>query len=392
MLKILHFSDAHLRDRDIEEAGKCLEFLIDTAEREDVDLIVFAGDLFDSQEVKLDSKAAKTAIKSFSRLADIAPVFAVIGTPSHDGTAAEVLSFVRGLHTITVATAPQQQTVTCRGNVDVILTLIPQPTKQHFQTLSGIEGADKEIAQAMAAVFAGFGAQAEQEPYPHILVGHWNVSGARLPSGYVRTGLDIEISTDQMMLAKPDLCLLGHIHAPQQIGDRTFYAGPIYPVKVDEQKCGFWIHESRDMYGEDEWESQYIETPFTKTVRFRDDFTTADGWPTGDILDHVAPDEDITGKHVRIELNVWEDEAHLINKASLEKAVMGSAASCDIRIIRVPRANVRAESVLKADTLRDKLLERAALAGEEVDTQVLAMADVLEGTPADRLLQMVMSA
>ena len=58
-MKLLHFADAHLRDKDIKECEKCLNFIVETAEAESVDLIVFAGDFFHSQELKLDSQSAE---------------------------------------------------------------------------------------------------------------------------------------------------------------------------------------------------------------------------------------------------------------------------------------------------------------------------------------------
>ena len=266
-MKILHTSDWHLRDRDIEEAEKCLKHLADTAMTEAVDLAVIAGDIFDSQEVRLDSRAARLAVKAVSALADTCPVAIIIGTPSHDGRAPDILAYVRGRHRVHVAAVPEQ--IEMAG---AVLTLIPQVTKQYFQ------GSDQEVGAAMSAIFMGFGAKAAGN-HPHILVYHGGISGAKLPNGHVPIGMEIEVSTDQLMLANPDLGCLGHLHLRQQIGDRFFYAGPIYATKIDEVgPNGFWIHElipgGRGGGGEDpiyveppSWEHSFIEIPGKLTTR-----------------------------------------------------------------------------------------------------------------------------
>ena len=252
-MKVLHCADLHIRDKNIEEIAACLQFAIDRATAERVDLIVVAGDTFDSRDIKLDSRAAKLAISTVSAFADIAPVAIVTGTPSHDGSAPEVLRYAKGIYPVHVASNPGQIFLSIDNlsrqpgiyaKPTAVLTMIPTPTKQFFNSGSIAESNDG-ISQAMNGLFAGFGAQAAQYPdAPHILVGHWEVTGARLPTGQTLTGQDISITTDQMLLANPDIILCGHIHLPQQLGDRTFYAGSLYPLNFGENhEHGFYIHE-----------------------------------------------------------------------------------------------------------------------------------------------------
>ncbi len=241
-----------------------------------------------------------------------------------------------------------------------------------------------EIGQAMSGLFAGFGAQSAAYPgVPHILVTHLNVNGCRLANGQIRTGMDIEVSVDQMMMSNPDLICLGHIHKAQQLGDRTFYSGPIYSTKIDEEgPMGFWIHENGPRQVKDEWLSLFIETPCKRTVRYKFDTTEmyAEDW-----LENVCPE--VEGAFVRIDLTAWQDEAKGIDKEKIEKHYMEAGAlSVDIRINAVPRVNVRAESVLAATTLREEISEMAKLRGEEFDADVLAKAEILENTPPDELL------
>jgi exonuclease SbcD len=387
-MKTLHCADLHIREKDIEEIATCLQFMVDKAKAESVDLIVIAGDTFDSRDIKLDSKAAKLAIKTISALADIAPVAVIVGTPSHDGTAPEVLRYARGAHFVHVASVPEQiylvggeiSRTPGIGNIkpDAILSMIPQPTKQFFSQ-GDIQTSNDAIAHGMAGLFAGFGAQAaEFQRVPHLLIGHWNVSGSKLSTGQTLTGQDIDISIDAMGLTNAAAHLLGHIHLPQQLGDRTFYSGSPYPLTWGEmEEKGFYIHA----FDCDELvKSEFIKTPCRKLVRFSTDFTNDD-------RTHIMTAAEVSGAWVRYDITVWQDEAAQINRHDIEAfgKELG-ALGVDIRIIRKPRHTVRSEAVLKVETLRDKLVAMASLKDETVSESILSKADELEYAPAESFM------
>ena len=251
-MKILHTADWHIRDKDINEAEKCLNHILTLTRQEKPDLIIHAGDIFDSRNVRLDSMAAKLAFRIFSELADMAPVCSVLGTPSHEGEATEALQFINAKYPIWVAKRPEQIYLLdgrfhdkfLGNDPDAILSLIPQPTKQHFNTDSDIKNADAEIANAMSAIFAGFGAKAVEYDAPHIVVYHGTIRGATLSNDQIMVGKDVEISKDQFGLSNADIVLCGHIHLPQEISPNIFYSGSLYAMNFGEiHKHGFYIHE-----------------------------------------------------------------------------------------------------------------------------------------------------
>ena len=395
-MKILHISDEHIRERDIDEIAVILNFIVETAKEEQPDLIVSAGDLFDSQDVRMGSRSAIAAVGFISALADIAPVAVIIGTPSHDGHAPEILKFAKGNCPIKVASVPEQiyfqgETFYNQGDPELssapeaIITLIPTPTKQFFQTTAGIETSDKEIGQAMSSLFAGFGAQAAAYPrVPHILATHLNVSGCRLANGQIRTGMDIEVSVDQMDMGNFDLGCLGHIHANQCLGEKYFYSGPIYSTKIDEDgPMGFWIHDLFEIPDEP-IHSRFFETPCKRSVRIKDDYTAGG---VGELRDGS---DNVKGLHVRHEVSIWQDEVNGIDKAKIEQYFLGlGALSVDIRIIAVPRETIRAAAVLEAGTLKDEFREMSLLRGEEIDPEILVLAEKLENLPGEELLKEV---
>lgn len=394
-MQILHCADLHLRDRDIEEAEKCLGFLVETAEQEKVDLIIVAGDIFDSQDVKLDSKAAKLAVRTFQSLANIAPVAVVIGTPSHDGKAAEILEYVDGRYQIFVADKPEQiylrhsSLLASRppDSCDAVISLIPQPTKQFFQGNGGsVKETDAEIAQAMGAIFAGMGAQAAGLDCPHILVGHFNVTGSLISETQILTGMDIEISPDMMALANANLVCLGHIHKSQKIKDNIFYSGSLWPNTWGEMESkGFYLHELSD-HGI--LESRFIQTPHKKMIRIKVDFTQ-EGEDISELLYFPTPalQPGMEGAFVRCDYTVWQDEAERIDKAVIKEFFQGEGAfDVDIRINRIPRENIRADEVLKATSLSDKIVAMAALREETIPKSILVKADALELMNPDNLI------
>lgn len=379
-MKILQFGDIHAEDGPkFSEIEKCLIFIAEQAEIENPDIIINTGDTFNSREVKLDSQSAKLVFNAFSRLADVAPVVVIIGTPSHDGNAVEVLKHVRGRFPVEVATTPRQIEI-----AGAIVSAIPAPTKQFMQG-DTIEGGDAHISAAMSAMFAGFGAQAPDNQ-AHILVGHWNTVGSKI-HGQDYIGQEISIGVDQMLLAQPDLICLGHIHDAQQICDRLFYNGSIYQKDYGEMSDkGFWLHElNKTIYG---LQSRFIKTPSRKLYRIQVDCT--DGISACLWVPAGHEKSEVEGAHVRYEVTCWQDEAQTVPVKEIEKAIMAAGAeSVDVRLVRVPRQTVRADIVLKAITLREKLVAMAELRGEVVPESILLKSDAIAAYSPDEMLQVV---
>ncbi len=366
-MKILHLGDIHARDKDIDEVKKCLDFVIEAAKDEKVDCIINGGDTFDSKDIKLDSQSARLIIKTISEMADICPIFIVKGTESHDGMTPEILAYAKGKHKIHVATMPMQIKSL---DPDIIVSMVPQPTKQYFNH-GDIQSSNEAISCAMSSIFAGFGAQAADYKLPHILVYHGSISGAKLSNSQTLIGMDIEVSIDQLKLSNADLILCDHIHLPQELSDNIFYSGSLYANNYGEMhKHGFYIHT---LDGHKLIESKFIETPIKKLVRFQSDFTNPDNET------HVMTAGEVAGAYVRYDITVWQDEAAAINKSDIEAYARElGAIDVDIRIIRLPRETVRSESVLKVNSLRDKIKAMADLRGETVSEAVLKKADILE--------------
>jgi exonuclease SbcD len=244
-MKILHTADWHA-DANLKEFKKVSGFLIEKAREEEPDLIIIAGDVFDSRDIKLDSEACKAVFKVVYNLSEIAPVAIITGTPRHEGTATESLIFASAEHNIAVSARPEQLFLK-EGQLyreftltdpDAIISMVPTPTKQYMQ------GTDDEISQALTPIFAGFGASASEYYCPHIGVYHGTIRGAALSETQVMVGRDIEITKDQIALGNFDLFLCGHIHLKQKIEPNIYYSGSLFANNFGEtQDHGFYVHE-----------------------------------------------------------------------------------------------------------------------------------------------------
>lgn len=392
-MRLLHTADWHCRDDDLEEVKKCLRTLVETVKDGEPDVVVITGDIFDSRHVKLDSRSAKLIFEVVQEIANLVPIAIVTGTPFHDGMTVEALRYIRAAYPVWVSTVPQQVYLMPNGSFASIpadppkltISLIPPPTKQYFQSVSDIDSTNKEIAAAMTAMFAGFGARAAEFSCPHVLGGHLSIGGAFVSDTQQLIGVDIEVSTDQLALANAMVNMLGHIHYGQQIGDITFYSGSLYRMDTGEtEDKGFWLHE---LSATGLQKSTFIKTPTRKLYKLKYDFTdTQDGFRvpfTPEMLDSIKD------AIVTVELKVFEDEVSNIDREDLDLNLAGAKEYGVPKIIRVPRENVRSEKLLKLKTLREKIIEQARLRSEEVPESILVKTDNLESMEVDEIVSMV---
>jgi len=398
MKKILHFGDIHARDKDIDEVEKCLNFMVSVAKEEQPDLLVNAGDTFDAGGIRADSLSAKLIFKIFKELADIAPVIIITGTPSHDSNIPSLLKYISARYPIFVSERPEQIYL-CKGDlnadpaklfapIEAVISTLPSPTKQHWNSDSSINETDAEIGAALSGIFAGFGAQAAQYDCPHILMMHCTIRGAKLSENTQMIGRDIEVGKDQIKLTNANLVCCSHIHYAQAIDKITFYSGSLFQGDSSEfgQNFGFYIHEIDTANRLQA--SKYIITPYTKLYAIKHDFTDSQG----DFLVPFTPEtlKNVRDAVVKVEIKVFEDEVAKIDREDLERN-LSEAKSYDIKIIRTPRENVRSENILKLVRLRDKLTEMAKLKNEDVPEPILAKADELESMEGDEIVALAWS-
>jgi hypothetical protein len=75
----------------------------------------------------------------------------------------------------------------------------------------------------------------------------------------------------------------------------------------------------------------------------------------------------VKGACVKVEVQAYQDESGKIDRQAIrQKLLEAGAADVEIAVKWLPRVNVRGDEVLRADSLRDKLIAQAALRGDRI--------------------------
>ena len=398
-MNIYHTADWHFNEKNHDEVKKCLDFMVDhmTNYQETIDLILISGDITDSRFINFDSRSCRTIFNLVNRMLSMAPVAIVTGTESHDGKVALALKECKGKYPVLVSDMPEQFVYVNENiwvevskiafpehvNAKFMLTQLPQPTKQYFVNEMSIEDSDKAISKAMDSILTSF---MTFQDIPHIVNGHFQVGGAFISETQQMIGRDIELSTSQLAMLNADLICLGHIHKQQKLGNNIFYAGSPTRMNFGEKEDkGFYVHSV--MEGSDALPTcnvhDFIKTPARMMLEIKIDFTRANNKSELEMLKQILHsthnDSELNNSDLKITLTVWQDEAKAINQAELKESFIDAGCNnVKLILIRKPREAVRAERVLAADTLPDKLVAMAELRGEEVSASILDKAGRLE--------------
>ncbi len=402
-LKILHFADTHLDGVNYDEKEVCLGAVADAALSEQPDLIVFAGDAFHSHDVRAESQAVALFCRTIKQLSAAAPVAVLTGTASHDGGTPRLFNHFHDSRRVLVSDYPEQIFLFNGGLYrtrppvlfDAVISMCPPPTKQFLDTSNmSIEQSSQAVSQAMNALFTGFQAAAVDFDCPHILVGHFNVSGAMISPTQMLIGKDIEVSRAQLELCGADLVCLGHIHKAQQIGDSNiFFCGSTQSNTWGElDDKGFYIHDLHRQDGVWKREtSRFIKTPSRKRIWIKHDFTAVNRDNVIDIDNIICchPRKDYAGAVVRVDLKCYKDQLAQVPAASEINTFFESAGArrIEVNITKIARETVRSQAVVKAATLADKIKVMASLRQETLSDRIIEKANDLEKWSPEELKQ-----
>jgi DNA repair protein SbcD/Mre11 len=257
-MKILHTSDWHLgqkfigQSRDAEHEA-ALDWLLDTVQSEDVEVLIVAGDIFDVNNPPVS--AENLYFRFLARLLRTRCRHIVITGGNHDSPirleAPQQLLKSLGIHIVGAATGnPADEIIElydAAGRLEAIVAAVPFLRDRDFRvSLSGEsteerilriqEGIAQHYAQVAALVeerLAGLGG----ERPPVIATGHLYARGASAApeQNNIYIGNLDNISAE----AFPpifDYVALGHIHRAQKVGkkDHIRYSGSLIPLSFSE--------------------------------------------------------------------------------------------------------------------------------------------------------------
>lgn len=340
-IRLIHFADLHL---GVENYGRldpqtglpgrvmdflrCLDFLVETALREEVDLVLFAGDAYKIRDPSPTHQ--REFARRIRRLAEAGiQVFLLVGNHDLPGATNRAHS-VDIFHTlavpnVTVADRPRLHLLeTRRGPVQVVA--IPWLThnrillREEYRGLS-MEEIYQEVVRRVEAFLTGEkGAigQLDRE-VPAVLAFHGTVQGAVYGSEQsVLLGRDIVLPPSLVRQPGLDYVALGHIHKHQVLwkDPPVVYAGSMERVDFGEEKeeKGFVLAEVRP--GGTTY--QFVPTPARpmRTLTLRPQQPN----PTGEVLE-VLEGQPLEDTIVKVVIHMRPEQEALLDERAVRRAL-----------------------------------------------------------------------
>lgn len=263
ILKILHTSDWHIgkklfnkmRDEEFEEF---FAWLLKTIEEENIDVLLVAGDIFDTS---VPGNAAQAMYYGF--LGNVAKNTCcrhiIITGGNHDSPdfldAPEPI--LRGFDIIARGNPSLNATDDVlllrnpEGRPELVVCALPYLRERDVRNVEAGESMDEKSAKLHEGIAARYAAAAQAarklrqehgQDLPVVAMGHLFTAGGKIHEGdgvrnlYIGSlgQVDAGIFDDIF-----DYVALGHLHAPQTVGGKEHirYCGSVLPMSFDESRC-----------------------------------------------------------------------------------------------------------------------------------------------------------
>jgi exonuclease SbcC len=367
-LRIAHLADIHYSRERKNDVLTALRTVKDNVEKNAVDMIAIAGDIFDSAMLNSANTGFPELLDAIKELADAAPVCLVYGTPSHDvDSCLDVFPKLTAKHGITILEPGQAYFYTavpgenyprgiytypaapsCRDKNKAILFGIPEPRRK-FLLADNTTGKDETEESIRAAVRRMcFLLAAKRMEYPDIpcaLLYHGDVAGSTLQNDQnVERGTGISITIDDLNDIGADYACLGHIHKPQQVGNLpAYYAGSLIPKNFGEtHKAGFNLVT----VDKGKAEVNRIDIDYPQNLKIETSGSASCKIPPGGI----------SGKRVWLEITCSKEQRALINadKELARLRELGAVEGSRVTLSDIPVETVRAAEITAVNTPEKK--------------------------------------
>jgi exonuclease SbcD len=373
---IAHCADLHLTERHgesratLNEQAEILRWIGDDALNVGAELLVCAGDIYDSVSTPRERQVMTQVVTAWSRLM---PVVIVRG--NHDRPAdLYPLGRLRTDNPVVVCEyRPHAFTIAGRSGDPVGVAVLPWPRKDQLVARAPDASAleiDAAITAGLRAILSGLNLELAETQGPKILVGHVELGGAMLDSGQpVAARCDVKISEGDLLGVEAYYYALGHIHAHQVIGDRLCYAGsPRQCTFGEDNRKGYCLVN----VGEDPPTIEHRRGPGRELM-------------TLESLDELASAK-VDGKAVRIVYETTDAECAADGRKAGELRTMllesgAHSVKLDPRVTTTTR--VRSEEIKTARTTAERLDAYWAANGSRPDRAhaMLEKLRQLESTP-----------
>lgn len=257
-MKILHTSDWHLGKKlegysRIDEQKKFIDEIIDIADREEVDMVIIAGDIYDNPHPS--SEAEKLYFEGAKTLSNKGQRAVIVIAGNHDSPdkllASDTLSkefgiitFGRPLEIKETGSYGQFEVIeSCKGGIvlkingeELFVNALPYPSEKTLNEVWEREDEERTYSQRIGEILAETHSN-KREDLKSIIVSHLFTIGSQKDGTEREIELGGSLAFDLNHLPQSDYTALGHIHKPMVFKDKNcVYSGSPMEFRISESK------------------------------------------------------------------------------------------------------------------------------------------------------------
>ncbi len=250
-MNLLHTSDWHigkrLMDRErLSEQEAALSELADICDREDVSVVLVAGDVFDTYLPS--GEAEELFFRAVKRLAGEKRAVIIVSGNHDDGlrlAAAAPLAEEQGIYIfgnrphafscggdrpVHAAEAGEGYLVLEDGRGErVFINALPYPNEARFREDKTEERFSEKISRWIARGGAGY-----RGGMPYVLLSHLFAAGGATSESEREIDLGGARAVPLSCFPQEGYVALGHLHKPQKLGENVYYSGSLLQYSFDE--------------------------------------------------------------------------------------------------------------------------------------------------------------
>ena len=250
-MNILHTSDWHigkrLMDRErLPEQIAALDEIVRICDERDVDLVLVAGDVFDTYMPSAD--AEEVFFRAVKRIAGEKRAVVIVSGNHDDGVrlaASAPLAAEEGIYLFgggcdavpvggeravkAVASGEGYVVIANARGEQVYINALPYPNEARLKEGKTDESYADKLRRWIARGEAGFSGN-----MPHILLSHLFVAGGKVSESERDIDLGGARAVPVSLFSAFDYVALGHLHKPQKLGENVRYSGSLLQYSFDE--------------------------------------------------------------------------------------------------------------------------------------------------------------
>lgn len=369
-MRVLHFADSHFSSKRLDECVRNFEYMVDYAIKNDVELAVCAGDLFDKNTM-INSKEYLEAVRLISKLSEYMPVYIVRGNHDPEG-ALDVFKELQGSkYNIFVFDEIDNDLMISKNNWMLDTLFLPYINPFKFAVNSG---SIKEIYDDASMYYRSKIKEFvnKESVYPKVVVGHFTVQGVIFGNSEKIISNEVMLNIDDFKGV--DAVMLGHIHNNHQDlfdGKNICYSNSHYRINFGEKgDPGFVIWYIAD---KDHIKYEFIETPAREMYELY--MSNED---VREFIENGIFDLDIIeNSDIKLHIEIEDVLSNLFDKQAL-LAKFPDNCNVTISLKTISTENKKYEEYVKNDGLLDKFKIWAENNNIEVDERYISKLEKME--------------